>query len=297
VVQKGSSDMVAEWFYTDQGQRRGPVTWQQLQQLATGGQLKPNDLVWKNGMPQWSPASSQAGLFGAPTAPAPAAAAPPAPASAPSRPAAPAPAPAAPAPAPPRTAPSQPAPQPAASRPSAPPASKPNPAPSAPAAKSAPAGAAPGPAAAPPAKTGTGTGFKLAILAGGAAVVFLVLCCGIGGAIWWFTQSGDKSWKLEPTKSETWTLKFKKDENVEVTATAKADGDFGLAVYKNKAAADAIKAGNPSVEPALASTTSSNSKECKLTFPAPETQDYYVVLINLGKETNEGKLTYKSTPK
>ena len=36
--------MVAEWYYTEQGQRRGPVTWDQLRQQASGGQLRPTDL-------------------------------------------------------------------------------------------------------------------------------------------------------------------------------------------------------------------------------------------------------------
>src|SRR5262249_32439660 len=56
--------MVAEWYYTDQGQQRGPVTFEQLQQRATSGLLKPADLVWKPGMGDWASLSSQPGLFG-----------------------------------------------------------------------------------------------------------------------------------------------------------------------------------------------------------------------------------------
>jgi hypothetical protein len=279
--------MVAEWFYTEQGQRRGPVTWQQLQQLATAGQVKPNDLVWKNGMAQWVPASSQAGLFGAPAAPPPA---PPAPAPPPAPP---------PERGAPPSAPSRPAP--AASNPPTSPAAPPKKPPSSPAPASpppgAPSNAASTPAPAPPARAGMSAGFKIAILAGGAGIVFLVLCCGLVGAIWWFSQSNEKSWKLESGKTEMWSLKFKKDENVEIIATAKADTDLQLMVYKTKAVADAVKGGNKAEELPIAVAMSTNSKECKLTFPAPETQDYYVILVNTGKETSEGKLVYKSTPK
>ena len=57
--------MAAEWFYTKQGQqqRQGPVSREQLKQLAAEGALRPGDLVWTVGMPQWSAASSVAGLF------------------------------------------------------------------------------------------------------------------------------------------------------------------------------------------------------------------------------------------
>jgi hypothetical protein len=55
--------MLAEWYYADQGQRQGPVTFDVLQKLAAAGALRPADLVWKPGLPQWVSASTQAGLF------------------------------------------------------------------------------------------------------------------------------------------------------------------------------------------------------------------------------------------
>jgi hypothetical protein len=61
--------MTAEWFYLKNGQNVGPFTQDQLRQLARQGQLLPTDLVWKNGMPSWSPASSIPGLL--PSAPPP----------------------------------------------------------------------------------------------------------------------------------------------------------------------------------------------------------------------------------
>lgn len=45
-----------EWFYNHDGQQKGAVTFQQLQILAESGQLTPSDLVWKAGMPGWTPA-------------------------------------------------------------------------------------------------------------------------------------------------------------------------------------------------------------------------------------------------
>jgi tetratricopeptide (TPR) repeat protein len=41
------------WYYTQQGQRKGPVSAGELDQLVTSGQLQPTDLVWKKGMAQW----------------------------------------------------------------------------------------------------------------------------------------------------------------------------------------------------------------------------------------------------
>ena len=42
--------MAAEWYYTTNKQQMGPVSWDELRQLATQGLLKPNDLVWTEGM-------------------------------------------------------------------------------------------------------------------------------------------------------------------------------------------------------------------------------------------------------
>jgi hypothetical protein len=62
--------MADEWYYTRQGQQQGPVGAAQLKQLAASGQLLPTDLVWKEGLANWVPASSARGLFPPATAPA-----------------------------------------------------------------------------------------------------------------------------------------------------------------------------------------------------------------------------------
>jgi hypothetical protein len=57
--------MASEWFYTQNGQQApAPVSSSQLAQMAAAGQLQPTDMVWKEGMPNWAPASSIKGLFG-----------------------------------------------------------------------------------------------------------------------------------------------------------------------------------------------------------------------------------------
>ena len=61
---------MAEWYYARNNQRLGPVTLEQLKQLAASGQLSANDLVWKEGMANWAAASTIPGIFGAPAAPA-----------------------------------------------------------------------------------------------------------------------------------------------------------------------------------------------------------------------------------
>lgn len=51
------------WYYTVDGNQQGPVSAVELKQLATSGSLKPQDLVWKEGMPEWTPANNLKGLF------------------------------------------------------------------------------------------------------------------------------------------------------------------------------------------------------------------------------------------
>jgi hypothetical protein len=52
-----------EWFYENGGQRHGPVSPVALKALATKGNISPSTLVWKEGLPQWTPAKAIRGLF------------------------------------------------------------------------------------------------------------------------------------------------------------------------------------------------------------------------------------------
>ena len=54
----------AEWYYTRDNERLGPVTMEQLMQLASTNKLGGTDLIWKDGMPSWAPANSVLGIFG-----------------------------------------------------------------------------------------------------------------------------------------------------------------------------------------------------------------------------------------
>ncbi len=56
--------MAEEWFYTREGQQAGPVSAMQLRQLGAAGKLQAGDMVWKQGMPEWLPASQVKGLLG-----------------------------------------------------------------------------------------------------------------------------------------------------------------------------------------------------------------------------------------
>jgi len=58
---KSSSDVPVH--YSKSGQQQGPVSSEQLKQLAASGQLQPSDLVWKEGMAQWAEARRMKGLF------------------------------------------------------------------------------------------------------------------------------------------------------------------------------------------------------------------------------------------
>jgi len=49
---------MATWFYVRDNQQVGPVALEQLQTLARSGELRPEDRVWTEGMPDWVPAST-----------------------------------------------------------------------------------------------------------------------------------------------------------------------------------------------------------------------------------------------
>jgi hypothetical protein len=55
--------MAELWYFTRDGQAQDPLTKEELAQLAGCGLLKPTDLVWTEGMPQWVRAGSAGGLF------------------------------------------------------------------------------------------------------------------------------------------------------------------------------------------------------------------------------------------
>ena len=54
---------MAEWYYTTNNQQMGPISWDELRQLASTGLLQSNDLVWKEGMVDWVKATTKDGLF------------------------------------------------------------------------------------------------------------------------------------------------------------------------------------------------------------------------------------------
>jgi len=54
--------MADQWYYTQNDERQGPVTPEELKELVNSGQLKPHDLIWKKGMPNWVPAQTIKGL-------------------------------------------------------------------------------------------------------------------------------------------------------------------------------------------------------------------------------------------
>lgn len=66
--------MASGWFYLKAGepgaQQVGPVTWEQLWELARTGAITPGDMVWHEDLPGWVPAAQVPVLF--PGAPAPA---------------------------------------------------------------------------------------------------------------------------------------------------------------------------------------------------------------------------------
>jgi hypothetical protein len=52
-----------QYHYSENGMPQGPISAQQLRQLAQAGRIQPQTLVWKEGYPGWVPAGSVKGLL------------------------------------------------------------------------------------------------------------------------------------------------------------------------------------------------------------------------------------------
>src|SRR5439155_264386 len=55
--------MADAWYYQHDGGRFGPISAGKLKELAGRGELRPNDLVQKEGMSKWVSAGKVKGLF------------------------------------------------------------------------------------------------------------------------------------------------------------------------------------------------------------------------------------------
>jgi HEAT repeat protein len=58
-----ASEVPDAWYYGDGEQRHGPVSMNELRELASSGKIQPTDLVWSRGMAEWTAASEVKGLF------------------------------------------------------------------------------------------------------------------------------------------------------------------------------------------------------------------------------------------
>jgi hypothetical protein len=62
-----------EWYYARDNRQMGPISSAELKRLATFDELRPDDLVWREGMTEWAAARNVRGLFeeeGGPVVPA-----------------------------------------------------------------------------------------------------------------------------------------------------------------------------------------------------------------------------------
>jgi GYF domain 2 len=55
--------MADQWHFSINGNQAGPISSSELKQLASSGGLSRNDLVWKDGLPNWIAAEKLKGLF------------------------------------------------------------------------------------------------------------------------------------------------------------------------------------------------------------------------------------------
>lgn len=61
--------MASQWFFCNGDERQGPVSSEQLRALARSGVITPDTLVWKEGFPDWRPASEIPRLIDGPSPP------------------------------------------------------------------------------------------------------------------------------------------------------------------------------------------------------------------------------------
>jgi GYF domain 2/Domain of unknown function (DUF4190) len=54
---------MSDWYFLRDGGQFGPLSWQDLWRHGQKGELRPADLVWTEGMPEWRTAASIPGLF------------------------------------------------------------------------------------------------------------------------------------------------------------------------------------------------------------------------------------------
>lgn len=69
-----------DWFFAGAGTQQGPVSAGELARQLSTGELSPDALVWREGMPQWQPARALAAELGVTVAPPPRVVPPPMPA-------------------------------------------------------------------------------------------------------------------------------------------------------------------------------------------------------------------------
>jgi hypothetical protein len=55
--------MSDQWFYSQNNDKCGPISSDELKAMATSGRLRPDAFVWKEGLPNWIPARRVKGLF------------------------------------------------------------------------------------------------------------------------------------------------------------------------------------------------------------------------------------------
>jgi TM2 domain-containing membrane protein YozV len=58
--------MPDDWYYAQNNDRKGPVSFEKLKAMAVDGWLAPDDLVWRPGMAKWQEARKADGLFVSP---------------------------------------------------------------------------------------------------------------------------------------------------------------------------------------------------------------------------------------
>ncbi|HYV38587.1 MAG TPA: DUF4339 domain-containing protein [Gemmataceae bacterium] len=243
--------MDAEWYFAEKGQQHGPVTFDELRERAAAGLLQPSDLIWKTGLADWQPASSQPGLFSA--------AAPP---------------------------------------------------------------AAPAPRlygdraerddeldyARPRQRAVSGKTWRVTLFTGGALLLGGLLCCGVIGVIVFAVKEppNERSWRLDTNQSVFWPIPFHQGDKVVITVTSAGNSDMDLFVFTDKNKMDVfMKAKNLDTaarELCLRYDTELD-KNCRVEFLAPQTQEYWVLLINRNSDEparnskNSGKLVFEPVPK
>jgi WD40 repeat protein len=156
--------------------------------------------------------------------------------------------------------------------------------------------------------TSSGSGLKIALFGGAAALVVIVIFCGILGVVLYANKDPNvRSWNLKSGSHIYWTIAFHQGDKVQITVQSNHDSDIDLFVFSSRANMDIfVRSANYEAVASKLCVAFDNGpdKDCKVEFTAQATQDYFVMVANRKSmdqpqrnRSNSGKLVFYPPPR